>query len=76
MSSKTIKVKRLPSGYYHVRLYPGGPCEWAQPPLWPCDEDTLRWHAHPEASDGFLRLATKAARDKMDALAQDANRWH
>lgn len=43
----------LDSGYWHLRG--SGPCEWAQPPCWPCDERTLREHAHPEASEKFIR---------------------
>lgn len=55
----TITVQRLSSGY--VRLQGNGPCEWAQPPHWPCDKTTLRAHAFPEASESFLR--------ECDALA-------
>ena len=53
-----IDVRRLASGYYHVRG--NGPCEWAQPPRWPCDEDTLRAHAFPQASEQFIRAAMKS----------------
>ena len=54
-----ITVKRTPSGWYHVRGQ--GPCEWAQPPEWPCNEEMLREHAFPEASDIFIREALRAA---------------
>lgn len=48
-----IAIRRLPSGYYHIRG--DGPCEWAQPPEWPCSERTLRAYAFPEASEAFIR---------------------
>lgn len=53
-----ITVTRLPSGYYHVRG--DGPCNWAQPPTWPCDEATLREHAFVQASEQFIRMALQA----------------
>lgn len=53
--SAQIQITRLESGYYHIRGR--GPCNFAQPPNWPCDLDTLREHAHPEASESFLRAA-------------------
>ena len=54
MHEARITVKRLHgSHYYHVRGT--GPCNWAQPPCWPCDERTLRRHAFPEASEEFIR---------------------
>jgi len=54
-----IAVKRLPSGYYHLRGR--GPCNWAQPPHWPCDGETLRSHAFPETSEAFLRACERLA---------------
>ena len=53
-----IEMTRLSSGYWHIRGF--GPCNWAQPPEWPCDEATLREHAHPGASDDFVREALAA----------------
>lgn len=50
-----VKVKKLSTGYYHIRG--NGPCEWAQPPRWPCDEATLRAHSFPQASEQFIRAA-------------------
>jgi hypothetical protein len=47
-----MTIKQLPSGYWHIRGE--GPCEWSQPPHWPCDEQTLREHAFPEASERFF----------------------
>jgi hypothetical protein len=35
-----ITYKRLPSGYWHIRGR--GPCNWAQPPHWPCSKQTKR----------------------------------
>jgi hypothetical protein len=58
MERHEISVRRLDGGYYHVRGH--GPCEWAQPPAWPCSEETLRAHAFPEASEGFIRAALQA----------------
>lgn len=51
----SITVERLPSGYWHIRGV--GPCNWAQPPLWPCSEAMLREHAFPEACEEFLMAA-------------------
>lgn len=56
----TIHVRQLPSGYWHVRGH--GPCNWAQPPTWPCSEEELRAHAFPEAGDRFFADAMTAAR--------------
>ena len=50
-----ITVKRLDSGYYHIRGR--GVCNWSQPPVWPCDEQVLRDYAFPEASEEFIRAA-------------------
>ena len=54
-----ITVRRLRSGWYHVRGE--GLCDWAQPPQWPCSRGTLRRHAFREASRGFLRAAAAAS---------------
>lgn len=51
----TITARRLDSGYWLISGR--GPCEWSQPPSWPCDEATLREHAFPQASDQFIREA-------------------
>jgi len=59
MHEREIRVRQLESGYWHVRGV--GPCNFSQPPRWPCDEDTIRKHAHPEASDAFILRATKVA---------------
>jgi hypothetical protein len=53
-----IEVKRLSSGYFYIRG--DGPCNWAQPPTWPCSEETLRAHAFPEASEEFIVSAMLA----------------
>jgi hypothetical protein len=55
-----VTVKKLDSGYYHVRGV--GPCNWSQPPTWPCDESTIRQHAHPESSDEFIASAARVRR--------------
>lgn len=60
MHKREIRVRRLESGYWHVRG--AGVCDFSQPPIWPCDEQTLRAHAHPEASDEFVRRAAAIAR--------------
>jgi hypothetical protein len=57
--STEITVRRLESGYWHVRGV--GPCNYSQPPSWPCDAEQLRKHAHPEASDEFVQAAVKKA---------------
>ena len=53
MSVRGLTMRRLSSGYWHIRGI--GPCNWSQPPVWPCDEATLREHAFPQASDEFIR---------------------
>jgi hypothetical protein len=53
-----ITVRQLESGWWHVRGE--GPCNWAQPPYWPCDEETLREHAFPEAAESFIQAALRA----------------
>ncbi len=52
---KEITIKRLRSGHWHIRG--NGPCNFAQPPTWPCDEATLREHTFPEASEEFIQAA-------------------
>lgn len=56
-----ITVRRLSTGYYHIRGV--GPCNWAQPPHWPCDEATLQQHTFPEASESFLRAVLHLAEE-------------
>ena len=58
-----IQIRRLPSGYWHIRGR--GPCNWTQPPSWPCDENMLREYAFPQASDEFLRVVLIAARKEQ-----------
>ncbi len=48
-----LEIKKLDSGYYHIRG--DGPCNWAQPPHWPCDEETLRKHTFPQAGEKFIQ---------------------
>lgn len=64
MSAHTITAKHLESGYWHIRGQ--GPCSWAQPPTWPCDEETFRAHAFGEASEGFIQSALAASRPAAD----------
>ncbi len=45
-----ITVRKLESGYYMVEG--DGPCEWAQPPSWPCDETTLLAHTRYYVATG------------------------
>ena len=52
-----IKIKKLESGYFHIRGR--GPCNWAQPPSWPCSEHVLREHMFPGASREFIDSAIK-----------------
>ena len=61
---RIVKIKRLPSGYW--RICGVGPCNWAQPPTWPCDEASLRLHAFPEASETFIRFALAAAEEEAE----------
>jgi hypothetical protein len=57
-------ARRLSSGYWHLRST--GPCNWAQPPVWPCDEITLREHAFGEASESFLSALVVVAREALN----------
>lgn len=50
-----ITARKLESGWWHIRGV--GPCNYAQPPCWPCSEEVLRQSAHPEASEVFIREA-------------------
>ena len=50
-----ITVKRLSSGWWHIRGE--GPENWAQPPEWPCSENSLREYAASGASDRFIQAA-------------------
>lgn len=54
-----IMARRFSSGYWLITG--DGPCEWAQPPTWPCDKVMLRAHAFPQASEKFIREATREA---------------
>jgi hypothetical protein len=47
-----ITIKKLEFGYYHIRGV--GPCNWAQPPNWPCSEEILRQHVFSEACEDFI----------------------
>jgi hypothetical protein len=49
----TLEIKRLSSGYWHIRG--AGPCNWAQPPIWPSDEAVLRGHMFGQASEAFVK---------------------
>jgi hypothetical protein len=54
-----ISIHPLSSGYIHLRG--DGPCNYAQPLVWPCSKEELRQHAHPEASDEFLSKCEQLA---------------
>lgn len=56
-----ITVKQLSSGWWHIRGE--GPCNWAQPPHWPCDEETLRAHTFGEAGERFVQAALRASEE-------------
>lgn len=67
-----ITITRLSTGYWYIRG--DGPCEWAQPPTWPCDEATLRAHAFPEASEDFIRAAMRYLLRDEDDMVERAER--
>jgi hypothetical protein len=52
-----IEISRMSTGWWHIRGV--GPCNWSQPPCWPCSEAVLRAHAFPQASDEFIKDALK-----------------
>jgi hypothetical protein len=51
---QTITVTRLSSGYWHLRGI--GPCNWAQPETWPCNESDLEDSFFAEAGETFRRV--------------------
>ena len=55
----TISVKRLPSGYWHIRGK--GVCNWTQPQWWPCSEQEIRAAAFSEAGESFLEEVVRVA---------------
>jgi hypothetical protein len=59
----TVFVERLSSGYW--LLSGRGPCNYSQPPDFPCSEEDIRSHAHPGASEEFLREAVAEANRRM-----------
>lgn len=62
-----LDIQKLSSGY--IRLQGNGPCNWAQVPYWPCDEDTIRAGAFPEASEDFIDAAVLAASRAPEEVA-------
>lgn len=56
---RALTIKQLPSGYVHLRSL--GPCNWAQPPHWPCSEEVLREHAFGEACEDFIQACLQSA---------------
>ncbi len=56
--SDDLRIKRLSSGHWHIRGR--GPCEWAQPPAWPCTPEELDAAFFPEASEDFRSEAHAA----------------
>jgi hypothetical protein len=47
-----LSVKKLESGYFHIRGI--GTCNWAQVPYLPCSEQILRRCAFHEAGKEFI----------------------
>ena len=47
-----MTFRTLPSGYVLIRGR--GPCNWAQPPRWPCTRDELSGSVFPEAGEEFI----------------------
>ena len=65
-----MTIKRLSSGFYHIRG--NGPCEWTQPPDWPCSEQVIRKHSFPQASESFIQAAIKESNLKFKENIQHA----
>jgi hypothetical protein len=57
-----LVTKLLESGAWHIRA--AGPCNWAQPATWPCDDAELERSTFPEASAEF-RAALRRMRDEL-----------
>jgi hypothetical protein len=66
----TLTVKQL-SSCWHIRGR--GLCNWAQPPHWPCDEQTLRDSCFSEASPEFIAELMRAAEEEYSAIAAAAD---
>lgn len=59
-----IKVKKLSSGYYHIRGE--GPCNWTQPPRFPCRKEMLEEYSFPEASKSFINSVVEYMKDNYE----------
>ena len=60
-----IKIYQMLSGYWHIRG--DGPCNWAQPPHWPCSIQEVRANAFPEACEQFFQ----AVEDILETINQE-----
>ena len=56
-------IDRMSSGYWHIRGR--GPCNWCQPPEFPCSEEIIREHSFPEASEEFIRAVVDEANRRL-----------
>ena len=56
VSDMQIKIKRLPTGYFHIRGE--GPGNWAQVKNWPCTEDELA-AGNFQGNEDFLNSVIK-----------------
>ncbi len=59
-----LQIRQLSAGYWHIRGV--GPCEWAQPPSWPCTDGELEAAFFPEASNDFRRTVRTALMEVRD----------
>ena len=66
MTGQRLTIKKLTSGYWHIRGE--GPCNWAQPPCWPCSDETLEASFFPEAGEEFRRDVQRANEAAIEAM--------
>jgi len=63
-----ITIKRLPSGFVHIRGV--GVTNWTQPPQWLADEEMIRKYAFAQASERFLREVISAAEKERESTGK------
>jgi hypothetical protein len=61
--STEVSVKRLDSGYWHLRGI--GPCNWAQPPRWPCPDDQAPEGSFFGKASGAFKRLVRAENDRL-----------
>lgn len=63
-----MRAKELGTGYWHIRGQ--GPCDWTQPPYWPCSEEMIREHAFCQAGEMFLEEVIALSLSLMEGVEE------